>query len=763
MFGKEKKGQLIESTPDEGVLSTNMGEKELSEKEVKKQQALEERRQRKAERLRKKEEAKAAKEAKAAAGQGKEKNKGEKAPKDKFKKGETHLLLSIRFKVAAILLISVIIAVAVNYVYLTSMSEEALITNTESTLCDIAGAQSGYIDQAIQKYQSTMTYLDNSDNITIFEVNDGGKFELEVQAMLDKFLDKNSDLESISFVGVSGKKVLCSTDNSLVGKDCTAEPFVLSILENKAPAQSGVFLDGEGNPIISIGVPQVKYKDTSLSGVMYVNINANLLSEAVAGIKINDQESSYATLMDANGNYIYHPDSSLIGTQTTDENILDVVAKIQAGERPETTVLLDDDKNYVTYHVSELNDWILTISVAQSDVLEPVTEMSAKAFTISAGLLIVLAIIGFAFAISITQPLQKLTKVVRKISHLDLVPYTKYTSLQKKKDETGEISRAVERMRDTFQGMMGELSSISASITEDAKKLNEIANTVTDHADNNFATTEQLSAGMQETTASTDVISEDVSKIGTYTQTINERATDGVHLSEEIMKRTVQMKENTLKASESTRQMYEEVREETENAIDRSKAVSRIDDLANAIKEIADQTRLLSLNASIEAARAGEAGRGFSVVAMEIGKLAEQSSQTVGNITSIVQEVTRAVNDLTSSLTKTLDFLDHKVLHDYDGFIEISEQYADDAGNINKTMQEVDGSIDELNDSISKISDAIAGINASVAESTSGVVDVANNNSDIVKLTRDTYEMAQTTLGNAKLLDDIIGKFKLEE
>lgn len=754
MFGKAKKGQLTEESFDENAVSENKGEKELSEKEIKKQRALEERRQRKEEKLQKKMAAKAA---------ANEQGKKEKESKDKSKKGETCLLASIRFKVAVILLGSVIVAVAFNYVYLTSMSEEALITNTESTLCDIASAQSGYIDQAIQKYQATMTYLDNSENITIFEVNHGDKFELEVQAMLDKFLNKNPDLDSINFVGVSNKKVMATTDASLLGKDCSTEAFVTSILENSAPAQSDVFLNEEGEPFISIGVPQTKFKDTSLTGVMYVNIHADLLSEAVAGIKINGAESSYATLMDSNGNYIYHPDSSLVGTKTTDENLLEIVSTISAGEKPDTTVILDADKNYVTYNVSDLNNWILTISVAQSDVLRPVNEMSAKAFGISAILLIVLAAVGFVFAISITQPLQKLTKVVRKISKLDLVPYQKYAGLQKKKDETGEISRAVERMRDTFQGMMGELSSISESITEDAKRLNEIANTVTDHADNNFATTQQLSAGMEETSASTEVISGDVSRMGTYTADINDRVTNGVRLSEEIMKRTEEMKGNTMQASASTRQMYEEVREETQNAIDRSKSVSRIDDLANAIKEIADQTRLLSLNASIEAARAGEAGRGFSVVATEIGKLAEQSSQTVGNITSIVQEVTLAVNDMTKSLTKTLDFLENKVLQDYDGFILISEKYTLDAGNVNQIMLEVDHSIDELNESMLKISNALEGINSAVAESTAGVADVANNNSDIVKLTRDTYQMAQTTLGNAKLLDDIIGKFKLEE
>ena len=759
MIGKdETKGFVTDEKLDTDVASVNKGEKELSDKENKKQAALEAKQKRKAEKLQKKEAAKAAKAAVQSGAQGNDKN----GAKEKDKKGETFVLASIRFKVAAILLIAVVIAVSVNYVYLTSMSEEALITNTESTLCDIASAQSGYVDQAIQKYQATMTYLDNSEDITIFEVNNGEKFELEVQATLDKFLAKNADLESINFVGVTSKTVMATTDDSLLGKDCSGETFVNTILENSVPAQSDVFINDAGEPIISIGVPQVKYKDTRLSGLMYVNINANLLSDAVAGIKINDEESSFATLLDSHGNYIYHPDTTLIGTKTTDEVLLGVVDQIQSGTKPETAVILDENDNYVTYNVSDLNNWILTISVAQSDVLEPVTAMGAKALGISVALLAILSVVGFVFAVSITTPLNRLTKVVRKISDLNLTPYKKYAYLSKKKDETGEISRAVERMRGTFQGMMGELSDISSSISKDAAHLNEIANTVTDHADNNFATTQQLSAGMEETTASTDVISEDVSRIGTYTSAINERATDGVRLSEEIMKRTVEMKENTLSASESTKHMYEEVRGETQNAIERSKSVSRIDDLANAIKEIADQTRLLSLNASIEAARAGEAGRGFSVVAMEIGKLAEQSSETVGNITSIVQEVTHAVNDLTKSLTKTLDFLENKVLGDYDGFISISEKYAEDASNINKTMQEVDDSIDELNDSISKISDAIVGINAAVAESTQGVADVANNNADIVKLTKDTYDMAQTTLDNAKMLDEIIGKFKLD-
>jgi len=679
------------------------------------------------------------------------------------KRKEKKALLSIRVKVAFIMVVSVIAAVGVNYIYLTSMTEEALIANTESSLVNVASAQIGTIDQAIQKYNATMTYLDNSEDITIFEVNAGDKFENEVNATLDKFMTKNPDLTSISFVGVESNLALASTDDALVDKDYSAEPFVNHILENSEPAQSDVFIDeATGEAMISIGVPQVKYKDTRLSGVMFVNIKASLLSDAVSGIKVNGQEDSYACLLDPSGNYIYHPDASLIGTKTTEAVLLDVVARVQGGEQVTPAVTLDENDNYVAYSVSEMSNWILPIYIPRSNVLAPVTEMSSSALVISAVLIVILSVIAFIFALSITAPLKKITHVVRKIADLDLAQHKKYAYLAKKRDETGEIGRAVEKMRVSFQSMMGELSSISGSISKDADRLNEIANVVNDHADSNFATTQQLSAGMEETSASTDVIRSDVSKIESYTSEINARATEGVRLSEEIMKRTVEMKENTLEASESTRQMYEAVRKETQNAIERSHSVSKIDELANAIKEIADQTGLLSLNASIEAARAGEAGRGFSVVASEIGKLADESSKTVGNIASIVQEVTLAVNDMTKSLEKTLDFLENKVLGDYDGFITSCEKYAADASDINQTMQEVDRSIDELNDSMLKISDAITGINEAVSEATSGVSDVANNNSDIVSLTRDTYEMAQETIRNAEALNAIIGQFKLD-
>ena len=765
MFKKGDKKKGSEAITTEQNTASGVKEKKalskVQEMEQKKA-AKEEKIRLKAEKAKKKEEEKIEKAKK----KGKElKTKSKEAEQEiKEYNRETKNIHSIRFKIAIIMVFSIILAVIVNFYYLISMSKNTMISTTEASLQDIASAQGSYIDQSIEKYNATMTYLSNSENFTVYQLNDGTKFANEVNSALTKYMEKNSSHESISFVGIDKKTVMASTEPTLVGEDYSQKEFVKYILDNNAPAQSNVFFNTAGDPVISIGVPQRTHvSNDQLAGVVFTNIKASLLSDMVAGIKIDNMDSSYACLLDSNGVYIYHPNIFNIGKKTTDKVLLDVVDKIGNDETLETSVTLNNETNeYLAYNVSPMNHWILAISVSQGDVLKPFTQMGVKALSVSLVLIIILSIVGYLFAATIIAPLKKITKLVHKTSKLDLRADDKYNSLMKKKDETGEMGRAVEKMRISFHDMMQKLTEISKSINENADHLNEIANVVNDHANENFATAEELSAGMEETSASTDVISSDIAKIESYTSAINERATQGVNLSEEIMKRTVEMKTNTAVASESTRKMYNEVRNETEEAIERSKTVSRINDLANAIKEIAEQTGLLSLNASIEAARAGEAGRGFAVVASEIGKLADQSSQTVGSITSIVSEVTEAVNDMTQSLTKTLNFLETKVLKDYDGFIQISEQYSGDASNINQTMTEIDNSIDELNESMLKISTAIAGINDSVAESTKGVTDVAVNNSEIVKLTKDTYKMAQETISNAEQLNGIVDQFVLD-
>lgn len=681
-------------------------------------------------------------------------------------------LSSIQTKIALITIlfvtIAVVTAIGVNFSSLTGMAHDTLVSYTEDSLTEIVKAYGKGIDESIEKYNSTMTYLDNSENFYVFSVNNGNKFSNEIHASLSKYLEANDTHESISYVAGSDMTVLASTDAALEGTPYGEEPFVQYIMENNAPAQSDVFFDEEsGEPMISIGVPlRSHFDDETLSGVLFTNVKVSLFADALTGISVYDSDTSYACLLDSNGVYIYHPDESLIGTKSGSAVTADLVSRIASGTAPAVQLTSDDSAGqYLAYNVSPLNNWILCLVVDQNVILDPIDNMRQHAVTTSVAIcLIIIAIfmvLGFIFAGTITTPIKAVTKVISKTADLDISQDDSYHPLLKHKDETGEMSRAVQKMRQAFGHMMRDISSTSERISESAEELQRIATTVNDNANSNSSTAEELSASMEQTAFNTQSISNEIREIEQNTSNITTKAREGVTLSEEIMNRAEKLKADTRQASGRTKNMYESVKTASEAAIERSRAVSKIDELATNIMEISSQTSLLSLNASIEAARAGEQGRGFAVVAGEIGKLAEQSSRTVGSITQIVAEVNAAVGQMEESLNSALEFLDQTVLADYENFLNISERYTDDAGFVNRTMSDIDGSIDELNRTISNITGALAQINGSISETSAGVSNVVDSNANLVALAEDTYSMVKQTSAYADSLKEIVDSFTL--
>lgn len=669
---------------------------------------------------------------------------------------------SIRTKISLVIVASILAAVLVNYYYLTKISKETLISNTTDSLCEIVEAHSSYIEQSIEKYNSTLTYLNGSENFNAFNVNKGTRYYKEVHTAFDKYLSQNPSHDRIGFVAAETMTLLGSSDTDKEGIDYSGSEFVKTILETHAPAQSDVFIDeATGEAMISIGVPEeTHYSQEELSGVMFTDIRVSLLSDTISGIKIFGSDTSYACLTDSKGIYIYHPDASRIGTLCDSPLIQGLVSQLSSSGIPDTTITEEGDQ-YVAYRVLPINHWILEIVVDKDVVLSGIDEMGASSVKISVILIIIMTIVAALFTASITKPLKVITRIINNTADLDISQDQSYHYLLKRKDETGSMSRAVKRMRQAISTMMKDIAATSESISMTSLKLHEIANTVNDNAANSAATAQQLSAGMEKTAGNTGIISNNIQNMGQSTAAISTKASEGVSLSEEIMKHANSLRQSTMQASEHTKALYESVKTSSETAIEHSRSVSRINELADTIMEIADQTRLLSLNASIEAARAGEAGRGFSVVAGEIGKLAEQSSQTVSGINQIVEEVNHAVHQMEESMKSALDFLDSKVLPDYQSFIGVSDQYSQDADFIHQTMADIDLSIDELDATMKQMSASIHMINTAISETTSGAASVAANSANNVDLTADTYRMVEDTMKYANTLTEIVNKFTL--
>ena len=208
--------------------------------------------------------------------------------------------------------------------------------------------------------------------------------------------------------------------------------------------------------------------------------------------------------------------------------------------------------------------------------------------------------------------------------------------------------------------------------------------------------------------------------------------------------------------------MYEKIKAQSSQAMEESKAVERITELTAAVNEISTQTALLALNASIEAARAGEAGKGFAVVATEIGHLAGQTSDAVGNIEEIVKKVNEAVGHMAECVEANTAFLEDTVLVEYKSFEEVSVQYKEDAESFKETMLDVKSAMDDLNNSIRGISEALNGIDATVSESAQGVSDIASKTTTLAGEAASTAEMTEQCNECIDNLKDIVGRFILE-
>ena len=479
-------------------------------------------------------------------------------------------------------------------------------------------------------------------------------------------------------------------------------------------------------------------------------------------VGIQDMDSSKAYLVDKSGNFLYHNDPDMIGTQMTGNKVIqDVLDQLNStGVMPTADVKeckVDGTQKYVAY-MCTVNDWVVYVEADKDDVLSSITSIITSSLIVG-GLLILLAVvIGIIVTGKITKPITKLTTVINDISELNM---TDEHEIPITKDEIGVMGTAVARMKHQLQEIVGDLNGISGKLVSDSNTLYDISENVTEASTNNSATNEELAASMESTSQSTENVTNSVQDMNSSAIEVANKINEGTNLTSSAMDKAQEIHERTRQAREETLKVYDEIKGTSEQAIIQAKEVQKINELANAIQESADQTTLLSLNASIEAARAGEQGRGFAVVASEIANLASESTTTGANIVTIVAQVNTSVETLTKCLVDALEFLENKVMNDYDAFMESSDEYSSAAKNIEDFMNQANEEVDQLKSAISSITDAMDSINRNINECSIGINDIANKTTEVVELTSESFERSNNCKTSASELQDITSRFHI--
>lgn len=481
-------------------------------------------------------------------------------------------------------------------------------------------------------------------------------------------------------------------------------------------------------------------------------------------VQVKGVSTSYAYLVDGDGTILYHPTEEKIGHQVENDAILKVVDQIGKGETPEDDVVLykyKGEEKYAAYAITSRNQ-IVVVTADRSEILAPVIRVIRGIARMSILTLISCLIIGYIISRFISRPIYHLTSIIQDTAHLDFRHNPMSDKICKRKDENGLMAREVRTMRKNLRKMIGDIGQASDRITEDMDGLHKITGTISQMCSDNSATSQELAAGMQETSATTETINENVRTMKKEAEGINDRTAQGAKSSKEVMSRAKKLRDETIAASEKTLEIYKNVKTQADKAVEGAKAVGKIHELTGTIMEISDQTSLLALNASIEAARAGEAGRGFAVVATEIAGLAEQTSKAIADIGGIVQDVNEAVTNMSECLGATTDFLENTVITEYKEFEQISEQYESDADMFETSMTSISNSISQLTAAIESVSHALSGINDTIGESTVGITDIAENTGNMVAQTATSNNMVAESQECVENLKKVVDRFVLE-
>ena len=363
----------------------------------------------------------------------------------------------------------------------------------------------------------------------------------------------------------------------------------------------------------------------------------------------------------------------------------------------------------------------------------------------------------FYLANNISKPINKIVNRIEAITNQEL----NHEPLEiKTKDETKRLADSVNTMSQQMSGIINHLKKESDTVTINSDSLKESSEQVTREISLTSEAIEQIANGAEEQASSTAQLRSLMQDFMSNVQTANQDSITVQSHSKDVQEMTIKGQDLI---NETEQQIYKIdgiVKEAADRVEGLNTKTREITQLVDVITAIADQTNLLALNAAIEAARAGEQGKGFAVVAGEVRNLAEQVTQSVSNISTIVQTIQDETNSVTQSLIegyKEVEKGSQQTNYASRSYREISSAVREMVANINN----VTTNLQNIADSTSSIDLAIENIAAVSEQSAAGSQQTAATIQE-VSASMDSVSKAAKDLSNtADVLKDIVYSFKL--
>ncbi|MBU3177579.1 methyl-accepting chemotaxis protein [Clostridium estertheticum] len=616
-----------------------------------------------------------------------------------------------------------LITLSISALLTYQVTKQKVSKDFENSTMQILNQNKNYIDVVDASLEElSMQVLSNKDISNSFNTITGDqytKWQLvqKVQDSLNNLTSNSKFIKSMYILRNNGLSVSSGGNVDVSNSDTNAVKYsafktsedYTNIIKSDGKSQwtnvqVDTFNTSPDNKNISLMRRLISTSSSESAPILKINVDPQVFSSSIKNAKIG--KNGYMFIVDQKGQIIAHKDPTFLGKKV-DSTIWSKIKSLKEG----SFEYKQAGKNMYGVESSyDTRGWKIIAVVPKAELASTANSVGALSIPIIILCLIFTAILSVFTTRKITEPIYDIIKVAEKVSNGDFTVKTNKYAIH----EIDELSLNFNNMIKKLKEMLSLTAGLTKETTDSAAKILNLSNTITDSSKEVVIAVEEITSGSSKQTEETigcSKISDDFNNEITSSIFSLGNVTNATKASIDIINEGTNIINNLSKTSENNSNAMTKVASTVETLNDNTKSILTI---LNKINDITKQTNLLALNASIEAARAGDAGKGFSVVANEIRKLADKSQNASSEIGTIVDQVNQSIG-ASLEISENAKKLFKEELVQVSSTITSFGKIKESISNISSAMEVSMNSINVIDESKNLLNDSINSI-ASISE-----------------------------------------------